>query len=126
MAGREKKVLLVDDSALMRRIVCDIISLDSRFEVEDQAKNGLEALELLRKKSYDAMVLDVNMPRMNGLELLREMQKERIRTRVMMFSTQTAKDTRETIEALELGAIDLSRSRKASWIRAAILSRSSF
>ncbi len=101
-----KKIIIVDDSALMRRIVCDIISLDSRFEVEDQAKNGLEALELLRKKSYDAMVLDVNMPRMNGLELLREMQKERIRTRVMMFSTQTAKDTRETIEALELGAID--------------------
>ncbi|MBR4175527.1 MAG: chemotaxis response regulator protein-glutamate methylesterase [Lachnospiraceae bacterium] len=101
-----KKIIIVDDSALMRRIVCDIISMDSRFEVEDQAKDGLEALELLRKKSYDAMVLDVNMPRMNGLELLRQMQKERIRTRVMMFSTQTAKDTRETIEALELGAID--------------------
>ena len=101
-----KKILVVDDSALMRRVACDIIALDSRFEVEDTARNGLEALELLKKKSYDAVILDVNMPRMNGLELLREMQNQRIRARVMMFSTQTAKDTRETIEALELGAVD--------------------
>ncbi|MBR6329227.1 MAG: chemotaxis response regulator protein-glutamate methylesterase [Lachnospiraceae bacterium] len=101
-----KKILIVDDSALMRRVACDIIALDSRFEVEDTARNGLEALELLKKKSYDAVILDVNMPRMNGLELLREMQNQRIRARVMMFSTQTAKDTRETIEALELGAVD--------------------
>lgn len=101
-----KKILIVDDSALMRRVACDIISLDSRFEVEDMARNGLEALALLEKKSYDAVILDVNMPRMNGLELLRELQKKRIKARVMMFSTQTAKDTRETIEALELGAVD--------------------
>ena len=101
-----KKILIVDDSALMRRVACDIISLDSRFEVEDMARNGQEALDLLRKKSYDAVILDVNMPRMNGLELLRELQKNRIKARVLMFSTQTAKDTRETIEALELGAVD--------------------
>ena len=74
-----KKILIVDDSALMRRVACDIIALDSRFEVEDTARNGLEALELLKKKSYDAVILDVNMPRMNGLELLREMQNQRIR-----------------------------------------------
>ncbi len=101
-----KKILIVDDSALMRRVACDIIALDSRFEVEDMARNGQEALDLLLKKSYDAVILDVNMPRMNGLELLRELQNRKIKARVLMFSTQTAKDTRETIEALELGAVD--------------------
>lgn len=70
-----KKILVVDDSALMRRVLCDIINSDSRFHVEDRANNGVEALELLGRKSYDAVVLDVNMPQMNGLELLKELQE---------------------------------------------------
>ena len=45
-----KKILVVDDSALMRSVLCDIIASDSRFSVEDRAKDGLEALELLKKK----------------------------------------------------------------------------
>lgn len=101
-----KKILIVDDSALMRRIACDIIAEDGRYEVKDMAKNGQEALELLKKNSYDAVILDVNMPRMNGLELLKALQEARIHVRVMMFSTQTGEGTRETIEALEMGAID--------------------
>lgn len=101
-----KKIFIVDDSALMRRIACDIIASDDRFEVADMAKNGLEALDLLQTKEYDAVILDVNMPRMNGLELLRELQKRNIHARVLMFSTQTGEGTRETLEALELGAVD--------------------
>ena len=102
----QKNILIVDDSALMRRVACDIIAEDERFHVEDMAKNGLEALELLGKKSYDAIILDVNMPRMNGLELLKEMQDRHMHCRVMMFSTQTSEGARETMEALELGALD--------------------
>ena len=101
-----KNILIVDDSALMRRVVCDIIATDSRFHVEDMARNGLEALEFLEKKSYDAIILDVNMPRMTGLELLREMQNRHMHCRVMMFSTTTTEGARETMEALELGALD--------------------
>ena len=78
MADDVKKILVVDDSALMRRIAGDIIDGDSRYRVEDKAKDGVEALELLKKKKYDAVVLDVNMPRMSGLELLRELQKQKI------------------------------------------------
>ncbi|MCR4590084.1 MAG: chemotaxis-specific protein-glutamate methyltransferase CheB [Lachnospiraceae bacterium] len=102
----QKKILIVDDSALMRRIAGDIIDGDSRYHVEDKAHDGLEALELLQKKRYDAVVLDVNMPRMSGLELLRELQKQRISARVLMFSSTTGEGTKETIEALELGAVD--------------------
>ena len=65
-----KKILVVDDSALMRRVLCDIINSDERFEVADRANDGQAAFELLQKNRYDVVVLDVNMPRMNGLQLL--------------------------------------------------------
>ena len=55
-----KKILVVDDSALMRRVLCDIIDADIRFQVVDRAKDGLEAFDLLSRNSYDAVVLDVN------------------------------------------------------------------
>lgn len=101
-----KKILVVDDSALMRRVLCDIINSDERFEVADRARDGLEALELLRQKSYDAVVLDVNMPRMNGLQLLNELRKSRISARIMMASTDTREGAQTTLDALELGALD--------------------
>lgn len=101
-----KNILVVDDSALMRRVLCDIINADERFQVQDRANNGLEALELLSRKSYDAVVLDVNMPQMNGLELLKELQKRKISARVMMASTDTKEGAKTTLDALELGALD--------------------
>lgn len=102
----KKKILLVDDSALMRSVLCDIINKDERFQVADRATNGLEALDLLTRKAYDAVVLDVNMPKMNGLELLKELQKRRISARVMMASTDTREGAKTTLDALELGALD--------------------
>ncbi|MBD5524003.1 MAG: chemotaxis-specific protein-glutamate methyltransferase CheB [Lachnospiraceae bacterium] len=101
-----KKILVVDDSALMRRVLCDIINSDERFQVQDRATNGLEALDLLSRKSYDAVVLDVNMPQMNGLELLKELQKRKISAKVMMASTDTREGAKTTLDALELGALD--------------------
>lgn len=101
-----KKILLVDDSALMRRVLCDIIDGDERFQVADRATNGMEALELLRKNQYDAVVLDVNMPKMNGLQLLEELRKNKIPAKVMMASTDTKEGAKTTLDALELGALD--------------------
>lgn len=101
-----KKVLVVDDSALMRRVLCDIINSDGRFNVADEAVNGLAALELLRTNEYDVVVLDVNMPRMDGLSLLKELQKENIKARIIMASTYTTEGAQVTLDALELGALD--------------------
>lgn len=101
-----KNILLVDDSALMRRVLCDIIESDKRFRVVDRAVNGLDALSLLSRKTYDAVVLDVNMPQMNGLELLKELQKRKISARIIMASTDTADGAKVTLDALELGALD--------------------
>jgi len=73
----KKKILVVDDSALMRRIVCDIINSDERFEVADTACNGLEALDFLEKTKYDAVVLDIVMPKMDGLIVLKEINQRK-------------------------------------------------
>lgn len=102
----KKNILVVDDSALMRMVMCDIIKSDERFNVEDKAQNGKEALDLLMKKEYDAVVLDVNMPVMGGLELLKELQTRKMPVRVMMASTDTREGAKVTMDALELGAID--------------------
>ena len=101
-----KKILLVDDSALMRSVMCDIINSDQRFQVVQRAADGLEALEYLKKNTYDAVVLDVNMPKMNGIELLRQLRKDRMSVRVLMASTDTKAGAQVTLEALELGALD--------------------
>ena len=101
-----KKILVVDDSALMRRVICDIIDSDERFQVADKATNGLEALGLLQKNQYDAVVLDVNMPKMSGLQLLEELRKLKIPAKVMMASTDTREGAKTTLDALELGALD--------------------
>ncbi len=101
-----KKILVVDDSALMRRVLCDIINADDRFQVVDEANNGLMALELLKVNTYDAVILDVNMPKMDGIELLKELKQCGIKARILMASTVTVEGAKVTMEALELGALD--------------------
>lgn len=103
---KKKNILVVDDSALMRRVMCDIINSDERFEAVDVAKDGVEALSLLTDKNYDAVLLDINMPKLTGIELLEKLQKLRIRANIIMNSTLTTDGAEETIRALELGAID--------------------
>ena len=102
----KKNILVVDDSALMRRVMCDIINSDNKFQATDYCRDGLEAYERLKEKSYDGVILDVNMPRMDGLQLLERLQKEKIRANVVMVSSLTSKDADVTILAMERGAID--------------------
>lgn len=102
----KKKILVVDDSALMRRVMCDIINSDDRFQVAEYAVDGEKAYELLKNNQYDGVVLDVNMPKINGIQLLRMLQKDKIRAKIMMASTDTREGASVTLEALELGAID--------------------
>ncbi len=102
----KKNILVVDDSALMRRVICDIINSDSNFQAKDTCKDGLEAYEKLKTTTYDGVVLDVNMPRMDGLQLLEKLQEDNIKANVIMVSTLTTKDAEVTILALERGAID--------------------
>jgi len=104
----KKNILIIDDSALMRRVLSDIINADDRFQVADVAVNGLEGLSALqsRGKNIDAVLLDINMPKMNGIEMLEELKKRNIKATVIIVSTIAKKEAKETIHALELGAFD--------------------
>lgn len=102
----KKNILVVDDSALMRRVICDIIDSDSTFQAKDVCRDGLEAYEKLKTTTYDAVVLDINMPRMDGLELLQKLQQDGIKATVIVVSTLTTKGADVTIRAMELGAVD--------------------
>lgn len=104
----KKNILIVDDSALMRRVLSDIINSDERFVVCDIAHNGLEAFDkvTLNPKKFDAIVLDINMPKMNGIEFLEQLNRMRIKMTVIIVSTVAKQGAAETIRALELGAFD--------------------
>ncbi len=102
----KKNILVVDDSALMRRAICDIINSGNEYEATDTCRDGLEAYDKIKKNSYDAVLLDINMPRMNGLELLQKLQKENIRATVVVVSSLAKEDAKITIQAMEYGAVD--------------------
>lgn len=103
-----KNILLVDDSALMRKVLTDIINGDNRFKVTNMAANGFDGLNILKEKGkdIDLVLLDINMPRMNGFEMLEEMNKLILKAKVIIVSTLATADAKETIKALELGAFD--------------------
>ena len=103
-----KKILVIDDSALMRRVISDIINSGGDYEVAAIARDGVEGFDLIVSNPhlYSAIILDINMPKMNGLELLEKLQKNRIEQTVIVVSTVAKEGAKETIKALELGAFD--------------------
>ncbi len=91
----------------MRRTISDIINSDEGLSSRRFASNGLEALEMLDAgEKFDAIILDINMPKMNGIEFLRELNRQRRKEKVLIVSTIAKEGTKETIQALELGAFD--------------------
>lgn len=102
-----KKIMVVDDSALMRRVIFDIINSDRNLHAEKYAVNGVDALDiLLSGEKFDAIILDINMPKMNGIEFLHELKKRGMNERILIVSTLAKEGAKETIQALELGAFD--------------------
>ncbi|WHH58956.1 chemotaxis response regulator protein-glutamate methylesterase [Petroclostridium sp. X23] len=99
------RVLVVDDSAFIRKIVTDILSEDPYINVLDIARNGREALDKIKLLSPDVVTLDVEMPVMDGLECLKEIMNVKP-VPVIMVSSLTTEGANATIKALELGAID--------------------
>ena len=98
------KVLVVDDSALMRKLLGRIFATASDFEVQF-ARNGMEALELVATFAPDVVTLDIQMPQMDGLACLDRLMVEHP-CPVVMVSSLTAEGADATLEALRLGAVD--------------------
>lgn len=98
------KLLIVDDSALMRRFLEDIFAKEGDFDVR-LARNGNEALDLVRTFDPQVVTLDVEMPGMDGLTCLGHIMLEAPRP-VVMISSLTAAGAETTLQAIELGAVD--------------------
>lgn len=100
------KVLVVDDSAVIRRLVTDILDEDPRIVVAGVARNGEVALDKVAELKPDAVTLDIEMPVMDGIACLRELRRLDRRLPVVMFSTLTERGAVSTLEALSAGASD--------------------
>jgi len=100
------KVMVVDDTIVYRKIVTDILSELPDVEVVGTANNGKIALNKIASLKPDLITLDIEMPEMNGLDVLAHIQKEHPDTEVIMLSTSTREGGEMTIRALELGAFD--------------------
>ncbi len=103
--GKEIKVLIVDDSALIRQLLAEIIDSFDDLQVVGSAPNPLVAREMIRHLNPDVLTLDVEMPRMDGLEFLRRLMRLRPMP-VVMISSLTARGSEISLRALELGAVD--------------------
>jgi len=99
------RVLIVDDSAFIRYVLAKRLAEDPGLEVVDTAFNGLDALEKIARLKPDVVTLDIEMPKLNGLDTLRRIMDEMPRP-VIMLSSLTQEGAQETIRALNLGAVD--------------------
>jgi len=100
------KVLIVDDSVLMRTVIRDMLQKDPSIEIVGTAANGIEALEKIETLKPDLITLDIEMPKMNGLEVLRELRTVSWHPKTLMFSSLTSEGAEMTNEAIRLGADD--------------------
>jgi two-component system chemotaxis response regulator CheB len=107
------KVLIVDDSALIRSVMSEIVNLQPDMEVVGVAPDPLVARELIKKTNPDVLTLDVEMPKMDGLDFLEKLMRLRPMP-VLMVSSLTERGSEITMRALELGAVDFVTKPKIS------------
>lgn len=100
------KVLIVDDSALMRRALKEIVMTDSSLEVVGTARDGRDAIEKANELKPDVVTMDINMPVMDGLTSMQYILNDHPEMPILIVSSLTAEGALTTFEALELGAFD--------------------
>ena len=100
------RVLIVDDSALMRNLIGRIVESDPGLVLVGKAMNGAFALKKLETLAVDIIVLDLEMPEMNGIEFLKKRKELKLETPVIILSSVARRGAEVTMEALALGAAD--------------------
>ena len=101
----KRKILIIDDSAFTRKVLSSIIEEDGRLEIAGLAKNGKEGLEMALALDPDVISVDVEMPVMNGLTMIKELMSKKSFP-IVVVSSLTKEGATETIQALEYGAFD--------------------
>ena len=106
MSEDSVRILVVDDSALYRQLVCNVLRDIPDTAVVGTARNGAEALSLVQELDPDLLTLDVRMPDVDGIEVLRRLRQNRSRAAAIMLSSLTANGAQTTTDALLEGAFD--------------------
>ena len=109
ISERPSTVLVVDDSAFMRKLIAEIIESSGAFHVIGTAGDGVEALQKIRTLKPDIVTLDIEMPRLNGLQALEQIMAEMPRPVVMLSAAGSDLGNEMTLRALERGALDFVR-----------------
>lgn len=103
---KKERVIVVDDSALMRKIISDMINSEDDMEVVATARNGQDLINKLESYNPDVITLDVEMPIMDGISTLKKLKEMKNDVKVIMVSSLTGEDSKVTLECLDLGAFD--------------------
>ena len=111
---RKIRVLVVDDSAVVRRMIADTLSLDPEIEVVGTACDPYVARDKILELNPDVLTLDIEMPRMDGLTFLRVLQQHRPMP-VVVVSSLTQAGSRVVLQAMELGAVDVLAKPTSAW-----------
>jgi len=104
--SRPIRVLVVDDSLVMRSLLRMVLASDPAIELAGMANDGVDALETVERLKPDLILLDFEMPRMNGIEVLAELRSRHIKAKIVMCSMLTRRGAHITLEALAQGATD--------------------
>ncbi|KKK09989.1 MULTISPECIES: response regulator [Bacillus] len=96
------QIVIVDDHFVVREGLKLILETDQRFDVVGEAEDGAKGLDILKEKAPDLVLLDLNMPNMSGLEMLKEMQSLQLKVPVLILTTYN--EEKLMIEGLQLGA----------------------
>ena len=108
-SGVRRTVLVVDDSAFMRKVITDVLERSGEFRVVGTARNGFDALKQVHALDPDLVTLDVDMPELDGIQALGYIMSEMPRPVVMLSAATTSSGHDATLRALELGAVDFVR-----------------
>ena len=103
--GKKIRVLIVDDSAFMCRVLRDIISADPQLEVAGQGRDGRDAIAMAESLNPDVITMDINMPHVDGLKATEMIMSQHPRP-IVIVSSESREGAASTLKALELGAID--------------------
>ncbi|MCD6114132.1 MAG: chemotaxis response regulator protein-glutamate methylesterase [Thermoprotei archaeon] len=105
-AGKKIRVIIADDSALMRKVLKDALESDGSIEVIGEARNGIEAVNLTLSLNPDVVIMDVVMPRMDGITAIKEIMAKKP-TPILVFSSITQEGSKAALDALEAGALEV-------------------